>query len=165
MEKKKTVYLRNKDLLAETIASLETGVMSDKLARMLMLLTDRYGKKLNWVNYSYLTDMKAYAMLMLVKTWTSFNPEKSQNAFAFYTQCVYHSFIQYLNSEKRHRDLRDVLLVDSGLSPSFSFQDGYDSEYHADHYEGSHLPTTTADWDPLTSIEIETTDINEFTNS
>lgn len=73
---------------------------------------------------SYNEDMQAYAMMMLVRTWNAFNPEKSNNPFAFFTQCIKHSFIQYLNQEKRQRNIRDLLLVDQGMSPSFGFDDG-----------------------------------------
>ena len=81
--------------------------MSNDLAKMLQLLTSRYAKKGNFANYTYNDDMQSYAMLMLVKTWNSFDPAKSSNPFAFFTQCIKNSFIQYLNYEKRQRDIRD----------------------------------------------------------
>jgi DNA-directed RNA polymerase specialized sigma24 family protein len=67
--------------------------------------------------------MQSYAMMMLVRTWNSFNPEKSNNPFAFFTQCIKHSFIQYLNQEKKQRTIRDDLLVDQGMNPSFGYND------------------------------------------
>lgn len=73
---------------------------------------------------SYNEDMQAYALMMLVRTWNSFNPEKSNNPFAFFTQCIKNSFIQYLNQEKRQRDVRDVMLIDQGMNPSYGFGDG-----------------------------------------
>lgn len=117
----KTIYLNNKELLAEVRRSKKTGRMSDLLAKMLMLLCSKYAKKGNFVNYSYNEDMQAYAMMMLVRTWASFDPDKSNNPFAFYTQCIKNSFIQFLNQEKRQRNIRDLLLLDQGLSPSHGF--------------------------------------------
>lgn len=125
--KKKTSYLTNKQLLPEVKLCKEQGKMSDKLAMMLQLLCARYAKKANWVNYTYNEDMQAYAMLMLVRTWNSFNPEKSSNPFAFFTQCIKHSFIQFLNQEKKHRNIRDLLLVDQGMNPSYGFSDDGDA--------------------------------------
>lgn len=120
----KVIYLNNKELLAEVKKSKKKGQMSDALAKMLQLLCSKYAKKGNFVNYSYNEDMQAYAMMMLVRTWNNFNPEKSNNPFAFFTQCVKNSFIQYLNQEQRQRDVRDLLLIDSGLNPSY----GYDGD-------------------------------------
>ena len=119
----KTIYLGNKELLPAVKEAKAKGVMTDKLARMLLLLCSRYAKKGSFVNYSYNDDMQSYAMMMLVRTWNSFNPEKSSNPFAFFTQCIKNSFIQYLNHEKKHRVLRDALLVDQGLTPSFGYNE------------------------------------------
>jgi len=119
---RKKNYLNNKDLLAEVIMSKENDQMTDKLARMLQMLCARYGRRGQFANYTYNEDMQAYAMMMLVRTWRSFKPEKSNNPFAFFTQCVKNSFIQFLNSEKRHRVIRDELMVDKGLNPSYTYQ-------------------------------------------
>jgi DNA-directed RNA polymerase specialized sigma24 family protein len=121
---KKVAYLTNKELLAEIINAKSQGVMTNKLANMLMMLTRKYAKKGNFVNYTYNEDMVSYALMMLVRTWNSFNPSKSNNPFAFYTQCIKNSFIQYLNQEKRQRNIRDLLLVDQGMNPSYGFGDG-----------------------------------------
>lgn len=120
----KTVYLTNKDLMIEVKRSKEKGQMTNELAMMLQLLCSRYAKKGNFINYSYNEDMQAYALMMLVRTWNSFDPEKSNNPFAFFTQCVKNSFIQYLNQEKRQRDVRDFMLIDQGMNPSHGFSDG-----------------------------------------
>lgn len=133
---RKVKYLNNKDLLAEVVKSKQQGKMTNELAKMLMLLTARYGKKGNFSGYTYNEDMQAYAMMMLVRTWNSFNPEKSSNPFAFFTQCIKHSFIQYLNQEKRQRTIRDELLVDNGLSPSYNYQ--MDHENALVHDEEDH---------------------------
>lgn len=120
----KTIYLNNRELLAEVKKSKKKGQMSDVLARMLQLLCSKYAKKGNFVNYSYNEDMQAYAMMMLVRTWNSFDSDKGSNPFAFFTQCIKNSFIQYLNHEKRQRDVRDVLLIGVGLNPSYGYDEG-----------------------------------------
>lgn len=122
-KKKKTNYLNNKDLLAEHAKSVIQDKMTDKLAHMLQLLCARYGKRGQFAAYTYNDDMQAYAMLMLVKTWRSFNVTKSTNAFAFFTQCIKNSFIQFLNQEKRQRNIRDEMLVKSGMNPSYNYLD------------------------------------------
>lgn len=142
---KKVNYLNNKDLLAEVILSKKNGQMTNKLALMLQMLCARYGKRGNFSGYTYNDDMQAYAMLMLVKTWNSFNPKKSKNPFAFFTQCIKNSFIQYLNNEKRHRTLRDELLLDQGRNPSFNYQlehEQRDGERHTLHEEVEVVPKT-----------------------
>jgi len=127
-KKRKANYLNNADLLAETIQSLEQDKMTEKLAHMLVTLVARYGKKANFANYTYNEDMQGYAIMGLVKTWKSFNPEKSKNPFAFYTQCVKNSFIQFLNQERKQRNIRDEILVNQGLTPSFTYTNAYEEQ-------------------------------------
>jgi hypothetical protein len=126
--KTKVNYLNNKDILVEVKKSREKGEMTPKLANMLTLLCNRYSKRANFINYPYNDDMQSYAMLMLVRTWKSF--------FAFFTQCIKHSFIQYLNQEKRQRDIKDQMLVDMGMTPSFNF--GTDSDGNRTGASGSY---------------------------
>jgi DNA-directed RNA polymerase specialized sigma subunit len=127
-KKRKTNYLNNADLLAETIKSKELDKMTDKLAKMLVTLVARYGRKSNFSGYTYNDDMQGYASMSLVKTWRAFKPEKSTNAFAFFTQCVKNSFIQFLKQERRQRDIRDAKLVSLGMSPSFTYTAAYEEK-------------------------------------
>lgn len=121
--KKPKNYINNADLMVEVSISRERDQMTNNLVKMLTMLCDRYATRPQFSGYSYVDDMKAYAMYMIVRTWRAFNPEKGSNPFAFYTQCIKNSFIQYLNKESNERDIRDQLLVDAGLNPSFAFGD------------------------------------------
>jgi len=122
-------YIDKKELLAEVITCKEVDVMSNKLASMLQLIAKKFAQSRNLAGYTYSEDMQAFAMMMLVKTWRAFKPEKSNNAFAFYTQCIKNSFIQFLNQEKAHRNLRDKLIVAEGGMPSYTYQREYKEKY------------------------------------
>lgn len=124
----RTMYLTNKEILPEVLLSKSQGKMTNALAKMLQLLCSRYAKKSNYAGYPYNDDMQSYAIMQLVHTWSKFDPAKSSNPFAFYTQCIKNSFNFYLNQEKRHRTLRDALMVDVGLTPSFGYSEGLDSD-------------------------------------
>lgn len=127
-KKRKTNYLNNADLLAEVIKSKkQDNVMTPKLAKMLTMLTSNYSKKIIFASYTYNEDMQAYAMMMLVRTWFKFDENRFNNPFAFYTQCIKSSFIQYLNQEKRQRLIKDEILVKKGLTPSFNYQLEYEA--------------------------------------
>jgi len=136
-------YLNNKDLFAEVVKSREAGIMSDKLARMLQMLTQRYGRAGRYIGYTYNEDMQAYAMMMLCRTWHKFDPERFTNAFAYYTTCVHNSFNQFLNKEKAQRDVRDELLLKQGLNPSHTYMNDHTNDLHLVHDEEDHGQTVT----------------------
>lgn len=126
--KKRKNYLNNKSLLAAVIESKTAGKISPELAKLFMLLVNRFAKKGNFVGYTYNEDMQGLALVTLCHTWHRFNPEISQNPFAFYTQCVKNAFLQYINKERKHRDIRDKVMVSEGLNPSFTYADTYENE-------------------------------------
>ena len=115
-------YLNNADLLKQVKLSKEQNRMTNELAKMLMLLCQRYASKGNLAGYSYNEDMQALALMNLCKTWATFNCDKSSNPFAYYTQCVKNSFNMYLKSEKKQRNIRDAVLVSNGMTPSHTYQ-------------------------------------------
>lgn len=124
---KKGWYVDNDDLLATVIADKKTGVCSDKLARYLLLIAERYSYSPSFVHYSYREDMVQLAALNLSKNWHKFDETRFSNPFAFYTTAVYRSFLNFLEVEKEERNIRDALLVEAGANPSYSYQGGRDS--------------------------------------
>ena len=114
-------YLTNSRLLPAVISAKEAGKLSNDLAKMLMMLTRKYAQRPCFSGYTYKEDMISEALANLCQNALKFNPEKSKNPFAFYTSCINNSFLQFLNVEKKHRRIRDQLLIDMGENPSYNF--------------------------------------------
>lgn len=119
----KKQYIKNKELYEEVVRCKQTGQMSDLLARAFIQIAERYSTKPNFIAYTYREDMVGEAIVQLCKGWDKFNPEKTTNAFSYYTQITHNAFIQFLNKERKQRNVRDELLVDAGLSASWTYQD------------------------------------------
>jgi hypothetical protein len=96
------------------------GEMTEKLALMLMKLTEKYSLKGNWRNYSYREEMQGQAVLQLCQVALQFDESKSSNPFSFLTQISHNSFLRILNIEKKSQQLRDELLVQNHMNPSYS---------------------------------------------
>lgn len=130
---KKKNYLNNTNMLIELKLSREQGRLTENFARMMMMLTDKFASKPCYAGYTYLPDMKAYALFMICRTWDRFNVEKSRNPFSYFTQCITYSFWQYLNKEKAYRNKRDMLLINIGMNPSHNYMAEYEQEQHDNH--------------------------------
>ena len=102
--------------------SKDHGQITNKLARMYMMLCEKYAMKFNWRGYTYNDEMKASAILQLTYVGLRFNEAKSANPFAYYTAAITNSFCRVLNTEKRNQNIRDDILEMNGLNPSFSRQ-------------------------------------------
>ena len=102
--------------------SKDHGNITNKLARMYMMLCEKYAMKFNWRGYTYNDEMKNSAILQLTYVGLRFNEAKSANPFAYYTAAITNSFCRVLNTEKRSQNIRDDILEMNGMNPSFSRQ-------------------------------------------
>jgi hypothetical protein len=102
--------------------SKDHGKLTDKLARMFIMLCEKYAMKFNWRGYTYNDEMRNSAILQLTYVGLRFNEAKSANPFAYYTAAITNSFCRVLNTEKRNQNIRDDILEMNGLNPSFTRQ-------------------------------------------
>ena len=102
--------------------SKDHGNITNKLARMYIMMCEKYAMKFNWRGYTYNDEMRNSAILQLTYVGLRFNEAKSQNPFAYYTAAITNSFCRVLNNEKRNQNIRDDILEMNGLNPSWTRQ-------------------------------------------
>jgi hypothetical protein len=102
--------------------SKDHGQITNKLARMYIMMCEKYAMKYNWRGYTYNDEMRNSAILQLTYVGLRFNEAKSANPFAYYTAAITNSFCRVLNTEKRSQNIRDDILEMNGLNPSWSRQ-------------------------------------------
>jgi hypothetical protein len=102
--------------------SKDHGIITNKLAKMYIMMCEKYAMKYNWRGYTYNDEMRNSAILQLTYVGLRFNEAKSANPFAYYTAAITNSFCRVLNSEKRNQNIRDDILEINGLNPSWSRQ-------------------------------------------
>ena len=108
--------------LATGSFSKDHGQITNKLARMYIMMCEKYAMKFNWRGYTYNDEMRNSAILQLTYVGLRFNEAKSANPFAYYTAAITNSFCRVLNTEKRNQNIRDDILEINGLNPSWSRQ-------------------------------------------
>lgn len=102
--------------------SIDHGQMTNTLAKMYMVMCERYGSKWNWRGYTYNDEMKSQALLQLSQVGLQFDESKSDNPFAYYTATITNSFTRILNIEKKNQNIRDDMLESHGYNSSHTRQ-------------------------------------------
>jgi hypothetical protein len=97
------------------------GELTDTLARMIMKLVEKYASKGKFRYYTYREEMEGQAVMQLVQVALQFDESKSQNPFSFFTACAFNSFRRILNIEKKNQELRDKILSENNINPSYSY--------------------------------------------
>ena len=75
--------------------------------------------KPNFVNYMFKEDMISDGIENCVQYIHNFNPEKSQNPFAYFTQIIHYAFLRRIQREKRQLEIKNKIIEKSGYSEVF----------------------------------------------
>ena len=65
----------------------------------------------NFINYTYREEMIGDGIENCIRYAKNFNPEKSKNPFAYFTQIIYYAFIRRITKEKKQQPLSRKLLI------------------------------------------------------
>lgn len=85
-------YVNNRELLESIIVSKQKGELTPEALQMLDKMVKGISKVFKYKMEEDREDCEAFAMEDVIKYWDRFNPEKSNNAFAFYTQMIKNGF-------------------------------------------------------------------------
>lgn len=109
---KKRNYVNNKDLLAALIdykkKVKEAEDQGDPLPRIpeyigecIFLIANRLATKPNFSGYTYKDDMISDGIENCIQYIHNFNPDKSENPFAYFTQIIWYAFLRRIQKEKK----------------------------------------------------------------
>jgi len=83
----------------------------------------------NFINYSYRDEMISDGIQNCLQYAHNFDPVKSQNPFAYFTQIIYYAFLRRINSEKKQVHIRNKSIEKRTYDP-YVTMDG-DTTYYA----------------------------------
>ena len=112
-KKRKTNYVNNKDFLEALIIykkEVELALnenkpmpqLSNYLGECFMEISTRLTRHFKFVGYSYKEEMIGDGIENCMKVVLNFDPSKSNNPFAYFTQVIYMAFIRRIKSEKKY---------------------------------------------------------------
>ena len=85
----------------------------------------------NFINYTYRDDMISDGIENCLQYMNNFNPEKSNNPFAYFTQIIYYAFIRRIQKEKKQQQVKQKLIANAGVENIMDQHEGDDSQYRS----------------------------------
>ena len=82
----------------------------------------------NFINYTYRDEMISDGIENCLQYVANFNPEKSNNPFAYFTQIIYYAFLRRIAKEKKQTHVRNKIIENSQYK-SWITMEGDDSLY------------------------------------
>ncbi len=137
-------YVNNKEFLAALIKyreDIEIARLQDKpkppipryIGECFLKIANHLSFKPNFVNYMFKEDMISDGIENCVQYIHNFNPEKSQNPFAYFTQIIHYAFLRRIGKEKRQLEIKNKILERSGYSEVFVDDNTIDGGNYSDY--------------------------------
>ena len=131
MRKKTEYYVNNKEFL-EAITVYRNAVIKAReaedprprvpnyIGECFLKIATHLSYKPNFVNYMFREDMICDGIENCVQYIKNFDPEKSSNPFAYFTQIIHYAFLRRIQKEKRQMDIRTKIVERSGFDEVFT---------------------------------------------
>ena len=127
-------YVNNKEFLealvifkAQCLRAEEAGEkrppISNYIGEGFLKIATHLSYKPNFVNYMFREDMICDGIENCVQYIQNFNPDKSKNPFAYFTQIIYYAFLRRIQKEKRQLEIKNKILDKSGYEVAFHTDD------------------------------------------
>lgn len=141
-----THYVDNKKLYQE-IKLYREGVLDfregkrtkpkvpEYIGECILLIANRLSLKPNFINYSYREEMISDGIENCISYIDNFDPEKSDNPFAYFTQIIYYAFLRRIAKERKQLYIKHKTLENSMVFNQLVEQHG------ADETEVMSMPT------------------------
>ena len=88
----------------------------------------------NFINYTYRDEMISDGIENCLQYVANFNPEKSKNPFAYFTQIIYYAFIRRIQKEKKQTHVRNKMIENQSYE-SYVTMDGDDTGYYVKGFD------------------------------
>ena len=128
--KRSVHYVNNKEFLAALIAYRESVELAatrgdpkpqitNYLGECFLKIATHLSFKPNFVNYIFKDDMISDGIENCVQYIHNFDPEKSQNPFAYFTQIIHYAFLRRIQKEKKQLEIKNKILEKTGYDEVF----------------------------------------------
>ena len=145
MEQKKQHYVDNKLFFAEMEKWKAEIDESDEVDDLPPMVTEYMGEcfykiathlsyRPNFINYTYREEMIGDGIENCIRYAKNFNPEKSKNPFAYFTQIIYYAFIRRITKEKKQTAIKQKI-IDNTSTKTYDIMEGDDDVYSNTYME------------------------------
>ena len=120
------VIYRNQCLRAEEAGEPRPRI-TNYLGECFVKIATHLSYKPNFVNYMFREDMISDGIENCVQYIKNFDPEKSSNPFAYFTQIIHYAFLRRIQKEKRQMDIRTKIIERSGFEEVMTADGNFNS--------------------------------------
>jgi DNA-directed RNA polymerase specialized sigma subunit len=107
--------------------------ITNYLGESFLKIATHLSYKPNFVNYMFREDMISDGVENCVQYIHNFDPEKSKNPFAYFTQIVHYAFLRRIQKEKKQLDIKTKIIEKTGYDEVMMVDDSLLSGAQSDY--------------------------------
>lgn len=111
----------------------ERPQVTNYIGECILKIANHLSYKANFINYSYRDEMIADGIENCLRYVDNFDPEKSSNPFAYFTQIIYFAFLRRIAREKKQSVIKGKMIRDMPFE-SFELQDQDEDGHFTNSY-------------------------------
>ena len=124
------IEYRNKCIKAEEKNRKKPDV-TNYIGECFLKIANHLSYRPNFINYTYRDDMISDGIENCLQYMSNFNPDKSNNPFAYFTQIIYYAFIRRIQKEKKQMQVKSKLIQNAGVENMMDQLAGDDKVYQS----------------------------------
>ena len=124
------IEYRNKCIRAEE-KNRKKPVVTNYIGECFLKIANHLSYRPNFINYTYRDDMISDGIENCLQYMSNFNPDKSNNPFAYFTQIIYYAFIRRIQKEKKQMQVKSKLIQNAGVENMMDQLAGDDKVYQS----------------------------------
>ena len=115
----------------------------------------------NFINYTYRDEMIADGIENCLQYCSNFDPEKSKNPFAYFTQIIYYAFLRRIAKEKKQTHVRNKI-IESVSYQSWTVNEGDTNRYVVQGFDPNIMLPDEDVYKPKKKIVTKTKGLENF---
>ena len=145
-KKKSEHYVNNKEFLAAMVeykksvskskwtkdsnsnSNINKPKVPDYIGECFLKIANHLSYRPNFINYTYRDDMISDGIENCLQYLDNFNPDKSNNPFAYFTQIIYYAFVRRIQKEKKQVTIKQRMIQEANYD-DMTLQPGEDREF------------------------------------
>ena len=104
-------------------------LIPEYLGECFLKIANRLAFRPNFINYAFRDEMVSDGIENCIQYMNNFNPEKSSNPFAYFTQIIYYAFIRRIQKEKKQLYIKYKSMQNYEISPEYVEYMNYDEDF------------------------------------
>lgn len=121
---------RREDVKVALDAGLDKPRIPDAIGKIILDISTNLSYRRNFINYNFREEMVGDGIENCIVYLDNFDPEKSKNPFAYFTQICFYAFVRRITKETKQWDVKKKIIESKNIDWEAYSRNEFDVDDH-----------------------------------